>query len=113
MQNSPPYPWIWAYVNTIVRTTWLLLARRAARRQAREDQIASETMAVVPPANPGSRLDVERILARLDETCRNLLVQVFLYGSSYREIAAETGLAESSIRSKVSRCIGRARALSA
>ena len=52
-------------------------------------------------------------LSRLDDGCRELLARTFLEDIPYSQLATDMGLAESSVRAKVSRCLGRARELAA
>lgn len=96
-----------SYVYTIVKSTMIAMSRSARRRQAREDATTHGATSVNP--NPGDRLDVERILARLSDDCRGLLERAFLYGSPYCDLARDLGMEESSVRAKLSRCIRKAR----
>jgi RNA polymerase sigma factor (sigma-70 family) len=97
-----------SYLYTIVKSTLVQIARSASRRRQREE--ASVSRDPVQPA-PHDSLDVAWILRRLTEDCRHLLRQVFLEETPYPRLAAELGLAESSVRAKVSRCVRRAREL--
>jgi RNA polymerase sigma-70 factor (ECF subfamily) len=103
-----------SYLYSIVKTTWLQLARGAARRRLREAKAVTDAE-MTGAENLQARLDVDRtvlnLLERLDESCRELLKRMFLDGASYGELALELGLAQSSVRAKVSRCIRRAREL--
>jgi RNA polymerase sigma factor (sigma-70 family) len=96
-----------SYLYTIVKSTMIAMSRSARRRQAREESIAREAISVTP--NPGHRVDVEQILAGLSDDCRGLLERAFLHGASYRELAGELGMEESSVRAKLSRCLRKAR----
>ena len=102
----------WSYLYSLVKATWIQLARSELRRSRREETWATERDSAPAPdvaVRLAARLKVERILSRLGCDCRELLEQVFLDGRSYEELAVVTGLAESSLRAKVSRCIRRAR----
>ena len=105
-----------SYLYSIVKVTMLQMLRGASRRRIREQA------AVDPEGGPNSlllpdqndevgqrRRSVQRILAALGPECQELIVAMFLQGASYREVAEESGLAESSVRSKLSRCLRRAR----
>ena len=98
-----------SYLYSIVKVTMIQLARGASRRRRREETI--EAADVVPADDPTSRFDARRLLERLDSSCRQLLERVFLQSASHAELAKELGLAESSVRSRLSRCIRRAREL--
>lgn len=98
-----------SFVYTLVRSTFLMRIRAADRRRQREETVAVATPEAVDDAHAG--LEVRSLLARLDATCRDLLRRVFLEEEPYASVAAELELAESSVRAKVSRCVGRAREL--
>lgn len=96
------------YVYTVVKTTTLMMARGAGRRRDREESWGAG------PESEEARtagVDVASLLSRLDEACQELLQKVFLEDLPYSTLARETGLAASSLRAKVSRCLGRARAI--
>ena len=97
-----------SYLYTIVRTTFLELVRRTWRRQQRE---AENPIEPPPPSNPETQTGLHRILARLSEVCRELLERLYFDGTTYAELAAEMNLAESSVRARASRCLGKARDL--
>jgi DNA-directed RNA polymerase specialized sigma24 family protein len=93
-------------VYTIVKATLIQLARSASRRKRREE---TADLKASPAPDPDSAIDVRNLLSRLDKACQELLRRAFLDGASYADLSAELGLAESSIRAKVSRCIRKAR----
>jgi RNA polymerase sigma factor (sigma-70 family) len=97
-----------SYMYSVVKTTVIQMSRTARRRQQREQKAASD--AIVAP-NPGHRVDVLELLGLLSEECRELIERAFLYGEPYPALARDLGLAESSVRSRLSRCLGRARAI--
>ncbi len=99
-----------SYLYTVVKSTLIQIARSANRRKKRED-VAAETETVTH-SNSQHRLDVELILNRLDEVCRDLLKRAFLEEVPYATLARDLELAESSVRAKVSRCVRRAREFS-
>lgn len=94
---------------TMVRSTLLMRMRAADRRRKREDSVALRGDETARDDHAG--LEVRSILARLDHGCRDLLRRVFLEEESYLSLARDLDLAESSVRAKVSRCMGRAREL--
>lgn len=98
-----------SFVYTMVRSTLLMRMRAADRRRKREDKVAALSPEAVDHDQAG--LEVRSILARLDDSCRDLLRRVFLDEESYPSLARDLELAESSVRAKVSRCVGRAREL--
>lgn len=95
----------------IVRTTVLQIVRAEARRQRREEATAPTDTTERVDATVA--LDVQRILSRLPEECGSLLERVYLLGESYGNLARELEMLESSVRTKVSRCLRRARELAA
>jgi RNA polymerase sigma factor (sigma-70 family) len=96
-----------SYLYSIVKTTVIQLARSEGRRQRREQVVAAA--GELPESSPDGRLDVRRILAALDPACRELVVRAILQDEGYASIASSLGLAESSVRAKLSRCLRRAR----
>lgn len=98
-----------SFVYTMVRSTLLMRMRAADRRRKREDSVALRGDETARDDHAG--LEVRSILARLDHGCRDLLRRVFLEEESYLSLARDLDLAESSVRAKVSRCMGRAREL--
>ncbi len=95
-----------AYLYAIVRSTYLQMARGARRRQAREE---GGTALGTAGDDPERRTLLHGILARLDGACRHLLARLFFDGAGYADLAIELNLAESSVRARASRCLGRAR----
>ena len=97
-----------AYLYAIVRTTYLQLSRSAYRRQERE--AAAKATGRIGP-NPETRTQLHSILTRLSQDCRALLARLYFDGATYPELALELDLAESSVRARASRCLGKARKL--
>jgi RNA polymerase sigma factor (sigma-70 family) len=101
------------FVYVVVRNTCLRMVRAARRRASRE---TSHTERLVVHAGVARRVDVRRqvmhALASLDESCRDLLRRVFLEDVPIADLAREFGLAQPSVRSRVSRCVSQARARS-
>ncbi len=91
---------------SIVRGTRIQLYRSQARRKRRE-AVASPEPAGAP--DPEKRTLLHRILIKLTPVCRELLERSFFDGASAQDLAAELGLAESSVRSRLSRCLAVAR----
>ena len=100
-----------SFLFTIVKSSLLQRARSADRRKKREE-IASPADRVAMP-DGHARLEAESLLARLDDACRDLLRKAFLQDVPYAELAQQMSMAESSVRAKLSRCLGRARELAA
>jgi RNA polymerase sigma factor (sigma-70 family) len=95
------------YLYSIVKASLLQTIRSARRRRAREE---SAEIPPVPSASPSlDPHEVAGLLDRLEDECRTLLEQVFFEGVAYGRLAEESGLAESSIRARVSRCLRRLR----
>ena len=53
---------------------------------------------------------VRRILEKLDEACREIIVQAYLMGMSRREIADRLGVTEGTAKVRLFRCLEKARA---
>lgn len=98
-----------SYVYTLVRSTLLMRVRSADRRRRREENVA-DAAPLSAPADTAA-LEVDSLLGRLEDVCRELLRRVYLLEESYGALAADLGLVESSVRAKVSRCLRRAREL--
>ena len=98
-----------SYLYTVVKSTLIQIARSADRRKKREEAKAlpMEERVVIPDTHMA--LDVQAILGKLDEACRNLLRRVFLEDTPYSDLAAELGLQEVSVRARVHRCVRSAR----
>lgn len=95
-----------SYLYTVVRYTRARLVRSNSRRLLRDtvwlDRIAAK-------GGPESRTQVVSILPKLGEACRQLLERVFLNGECYADLANSFKIEESSVRSRVARCIREAR----
>jgi len=96
-----------SYLYSIVKATVIQMARSGGRRQRREQAVVVAEAG--PAISPERSLDVRRILAELDPACRDLVSRAILRDEGYASIAASLGLAESSVRAKLSRCLQRAR----
>jgi RNA polymerase sigma factor (sigma-70 family) len=97
-----------SYLFAIVRTTFLQILRASKRRRDREN--------TAPPPEPrrhdvDAGMDVRNLLSRISEECSKLLQRIFLHGETYGALAAELDVLESSVRTKVSRCLRRARTM--
>jgi RNA polymerase sigma factor (sigma-70 family) len=99
-----------SYLYTIVKATRIQHYRSTSRRRRREEATSIDGPSMAP-AVAESRAFLERILGRISTECRELLERSFLDGATNADLAAELGLAESSVRSKLTRCLQRARAL--
>ncbi len=97
-----------SYLYTIVKATRIQLYRSLWRRARREDEHPLEPGAA---GNPESASLLARILGRLNDSCRELLERAFFDGASSAELAQELGLVESSVRSRLTRCLQSARDL--
>jgi len=99
-----------SYLYSLVKATVIQMSRSAARRLRREE-VAMAGEPLHTPPNPGAGLDVRKILAALDPKCRDLIERAILRDESYADIARDLGLAESSVRARLSRCLQKARRL--
>jgi RNA polymerase sigma factor (sigma-70 family) len=100
-----------SFLYSMVRTTVLEMARTASRRRRRE--IISASNGPVPVGDPTLKMDIRKVLDALDAGCRDVIQRVILQDESYAEVAGALGMAESSVRAKLSRCLGRVRAIAA
>lgn len=96
-----------SFLYSVVRLTVIQMSRSANRRNLREETLGPPTPN--HSGGPELRIDVMKILSRLPQDCRQLMERVFLSGEAYGDLASELGLEESSVRSRVSRCLKRAR----
>lgn len=96
-----------SYIYSMVRATVLEMARASSRRRRREE--ASTSNGPVRSADPDAPLDVRSLLAGLDTPCREIIQRIVLRDEAYPSVARDLGLAESSVRAKLSRCLARAR----
>jgi RNA polymerase sigma factor (sigma-70 family) len=97
-----------SYLYSIVKATVIQMARSADRRQRRENALSS--IDPVPRSmDPVSALDVRRVLTALDRGCRDLIERFFLHDETHADLARDLGLATSSVRAKLSRCLKKAR----
>jgi RNA polymerase sigma factor (sigma-70 family) len=106
------------YIYTAVKSSLLQAIRTQRRRERRDASYSAESSlqeasprgeGAAGPVDLETRRRAEEILAALDPECRDLIEQVFFLGTSYARLAEERGLAESSVRARLSRCLGRAR----
>jgi len=99
-----------SYLYSIVKATVIQMARSTDRRQRREATLASNDP-TPRSIDPVPMLDVGRVLAALDPNCRELVERFFLFDETHADLAQELGLAESSVRARLSRCLKRARTI--
>ena len=87
----------------------LFLDRRAsrAREAALIAQLSLETEGFVAPVEPGV---VEALLARVPESCRQVLEMRYTLGMNSTEIGEELGLPPATVRSRLHLAIARLRA---
>jgi len=98
-----------SYIYTVVKCTVIQMARSADRRQRRENVVAAHASPETP--TPERRLDVLKILNELDASCRALIERVLFRDEPFSILAKELELTESSVRSRMHRCLNRAREL--
>ena len=96
------------YVYRTVKTALLQTIRGVKRRTARNEAY-SESVEVPEDDRLVAKRASEEILAAMSDECRELVERALLFGVSFAELAKEAGMAESSIRSRLSRCLRRAR----
>jgi RNA polymerase sigma factor (sigma-70 family) len=99
------------FLYRVVKTTLLMALRASGRREHRERSYV-EAQEPHQGASPHARIDVEALLGRLDVACRELVAAMFLDGVTVRAFARAKRVEESTVRSRMSRCLRRARELS-
>ena len=92
------------------------LTRRLCVDRIRESdrlELAEEHERAAPDELAGidEALDLHRLLALLPEPCREVLDRFFARDESYRTIGEALGLPPGTIASRISRCLGKLRAL--
>ena len=97
-----------SYLYTIVKGTRIQLHRSMARR-LRRDAVALPDSEGGAGSVAETRTLLFRILRTLPDSCRGLLERLFFDGASHAEIASGLGLVESSVRSRATRCLQKAR----
>ncbi len=97
------------YLYGIVRATAIQMSRAARRSSHREQRWMSD--GPVRTKDHTHRLDLRKILERLSAECSQIIERIHLLGDSHAELARELGLAESSVRARLSRCMRKARVI--
>lgn len=100
------------YVRTIAKNISLSGYRRARTRGV-ELPLGGDEGRGYEPADTGidpERLSLlDRILGRLDESCRQIIGLAYLQGFSRREIAQRLGITEGAAKVRLFRCLEKAR----
>lgn len=99
-----------SYLYSMVKATVIQMSRAARRRSLREE-IAVANGPLHVTSDPAPRLDVQAILAALEADCRDIIERAMLRDEPYADIARDLGLAESSARARLSRCLKKARVI--
>ena len=94
-----------AWVYGIARYKLVDVYRREGRRQTVPLDAAAQMFAADQAEEAGVRRDVEKLLAGLPETKRNLVRAVKLDGETIADTAARTGLSEVSVKVTVHRAL--------
>ena len=102
-----------AYVRRIAKNMCIDTYRKA---RARGNHVSLEESGRQHPARrPGDEMEhsnmIERILERLSEACRRIILLAYVHGYSRREISFRLGISEEAARVRLFRCIRNARAL--
>jgi RNA polymerase sigma factor (sigma-70 family) len=97
-----------SYLYSMVKATVIQMARSTDRRQKRERSVSLND-SVSRLVDPIPSLDVRSVLAALDAACGDLIERFFLLDETHADLARDLGLAESSVRAKLSRCLRKAR----
>lgn len=98
------------FLYKVVKTTLLMALRASGRREQRERSYVDE-QETSHGAGSHAGIDVEVILGRLDTACREIVTAMFLDGITVRAFARAKRIEESTVRSRMSRCLRRARGL--
>ena len=94
-----------AWLHAIARYKLIDHFRRSKIRRTLPLEDAESLFAEEEAESAGAKRDVERLLARLPESKRELVRQVKLEGLSTAEAAARTGLSESNVKVGVHRAL--------
>ncbi|MEJ2722344.1 MAG: sigma-70 family RNA polymerase sigma factor [bacterium] len=103
-----------AYVRRITKNMCITSYRRLKSRgeHVSLDQTADPLASAPSGADLERRIVLERILEKLNQGCREIIVFAYVDGLSRREIGRRLGISEEAARVKLCRCIKSARALS-
>ena len=100
------------WVHGIAVRTCLSLRRAHGRRQRRVALIPDldlDTASGATKTEPGTSLDLERMLDSLSDIDRALLVMKHSENHNYQELSQMFGLSESACKMRISRAVGRLR----
>jgi RNA polymerase sigma factor (sigma-70 family) len=104
-----------AYVYGIARLKILRAVERAGRREELSQHLVSGDLPVTRITDPESRTArkdlLDRIYSRLDDRCREIIRLKFLSGWTDEEIAKLQNTSPAAIRTRLSRCLTKAREL--
>ena len=96
-----------AYFFCAIRTK--AIDRRRERKRRVELELDLEAEAAPELCHPNDRIDLDRLVASLRPTDRQLLFDRFFLGKSHQEIAAEHGISDESMRKRQLRALSEVR----
>jgi RNA polymerase sigma-70 factor (ECF subfamily) len=100
--GEPFTPWVAA----IARNKLVDQLRRRRRRAAVSiDDFLEEEFGSAPADEPGTGLDVDRVLRSLNERQREIVRLVAIEGHSARDAAGQLGMSEGALRVALHRCL--------
>lgn len=102
-----------AYVRRIAKNMCITSYRRL---KSRGEHVSLDRTADPPASAPSGtdlerRVVLERILEKLDNGCREIILFAYVHGLSRKEIGGRLGISEEAARVKLCRCLKNARAL--
>lgn len=108
LPGRPVRPWVYAIARNV-----FLMSERARRRRHAHEQLAEEELPEVPvpggvPAWEGQS-DLGRLLARLPEKTREVLMLHHVAGLSFKEVGAILGLSEGAAKVRAHRALEQLR----
>ena len=100
--GEPFTPWVAAIArNKLIDQ----LRRRRRRAEVPLDDFLEEEFGSAPAEEPGTGLDVERVLGSLSERQRGIVRLVAIAGPSARDAAGQLGMSEGALRVALHRCL--------
>jgi RNA polymerase sigma-70 factor (ECF subfamily) len=102
-----------AYVRRITKNMCITSYRRLKSRgeHVSLDQTADPLASAPSGTDLERRIVLERILEKLNQDCREIIVFAYVHGLSRKEIGRRLGISEEAARVKLCRCIKNARTL--
>ncbi|MCX7894802.1 MAG: RNA polymerase sigma factor [Thermoanaerobaculum sp.] len=108
LPGKPVRPWVYAIARNV-----FLMSQRALRRRSAHEQLAEETLPEVPVSSAAGewegKKDLTRLLARLPEKTREVLMLHHVVGLSFKEVGKVLGLSEGAAKVRAHRAMEQLR----